>query len=334
MDCGITGFGFAFPETIRDYNEISARSGIPAEVVRDKLGIRQVYYPGGGEQPSGLAIRAAENCLANTGICASSIDLVIYFGENYADHIIYNIAAKTQEAIGARNAWSYNLDVKCGGAVVAMEQAKLYMQSSPDINTVLLVAGYRNVDRVDYGDVSLSFLFGLSAGGAACILQKGHGSRRLLGTATVVDGSFVDSIVIPAGGTKQPVTHENINDPDLHSFRLAEPEAFRERLDRVTIPNLVLVQEKALAKCGKNLGDLDFVCAIHMNVKNHRMLFDLLKMPLTKGTYLADYGHVGQLDPLIALGLVERQGLAKKGDLIGVLAMGFGYVWNGAVIEW
>ena len=332
--CGILGFGFAFPETVRDYTEISARSGIPAEVVRDKLGIKQVYYPGGGEQPSELAIQAAEHCLANTGVSASDIDLIIYFGENYADHIIYNIGAKVQGAIGAKNAWSYNLDVKCASAIVALEQAKLYMQSDPDTNTVLLVGGYCNVERVDYRDGKLSFLFDVSCGGAACLLQKGHTRRQFLSASTIVDGSFADTIIVPAGGTKHPVTSENVNDPYLHSFRLTDPEGFRERLDRVTLTNLVLAQEKALAKSGKTLKDLNFVCAAHMNTKNHRMLFDLLGMPLEQGTYLADYGHVGQLDALIALDMVQKQGLAKPGDLIGLLAMGFGYVWNGAVIRW
>ena len=334
INCGIAGFGFAFPSTSRSYEDIAAMSGVPPEVVRDKFGINKVYYPGNGEQPSGLAIDAARDCLKNTGVDAAQIDLIIYFGENYADHLVYNLGAKVQGAIGAVNAWSYSIDAKCGTAIVAMEQAKMYMTAYPEINTVMLVGGYRNVDKVDYTDTALSFLFDVSCGGAACLLIKGHERKRFLSAAAIMDGVFADAIVIPGGGTKCPITTDNINDKYLHCFRLEEPEAFREQLGKVTLSNLALVQEKALERLGKTLKDLDFLCPLHMNVKSHRMFTEMLGLPLEKAVYIADYGHVGQLDPLIALDMAEKQGKVNEGDVVGLAAMGFGYVWNGGIIEW
>jgi len=334
VNCGIVGFGFAFPDTTRDYKEIAKLSGVPPDVVREKFGINKVYYPGGNEQTSELAIRAAKDCLAGTGVKPLEIDLIIYFGENYADHLIYNLCGKVQGAIGAKNAWGYSIDIKCGSAILAMEQAKQYMQTNDDINTVLLAGGYRNVDWVDYTDSAVSFLYDVSCGGAACIMRKGHGSKQLLSSAAIMDGSFADSIIIPAGGTKLPMTSENIDDPYLHSLRLKEPDAFRERLGKITLPNLAKVLEKALAKCGMTLKDLDFLCPLHMNRKSHEKLLELLGLPPEKAVYLADYGHVGQFDPLIALDMAEKQGLVNSGEIVGVSAMGFGYIWNGAVIKW
>ncbi|MCL2367941.1 MAG: hypothetical protein FWC72_03000, partial [Oscillospiraceae bacterium] len=288
----------------------------------------------GGEQPSELAIAAAFDCLAKTGVQATEIDLIIYFGENYADHLIYNLAGKVQGTIGATNAWGYSIDTKCGTAIVALEQAKMYMETNPEINTVMLVAGYRNVDKIDYTDKNVSFLFNVSCGGGACILRRGHMRKRVLSAAAMMDGSFADSILIPGGGTKCPITSENMDDPYLRYFRLEEPEAFRERLGKITLPNLAAVLEKALAKCGKTKKDLDFLCALLMNVKSHEVLFELLGVPLDRGIYLADYGHVGQIDPLISLDLADQSGLLSEGDIVGVSAMGMGYIWNGAVIEW
>lgn len=334
ISCGIVGFGFAFPETVRTYEDISNLSGVPAEVVRDKFGINQIYYPGHDEQTSDLAVAAAKDCLEKTGVDPKEIDLIIYFGENYGDYEIYSIGPKVQYHIGAVNAWCYQLENKCGSAIVAMDQAKKYMMTEDDINTVMLVGGYRNVDKVDYTDTGVSFLFDVSCGGAACILKKGYEHRQFLSAAAIVDGSFSDAIVVPGGGTKCPFTAENINDPYLHYFRLEDPEAFRDRLGKVTLSNLVKVEEMALAKQGLKLSDLDCVCALHMNVKSHKKLFELLDMPIEKGTYLNNFGHVGQLDPLIALNMAEEQGLVKPGDVVGVIAMGFGYIWNAGVIRW
>ncbi len=334
VKCGIVGFGFAFPETTRDYEEISRLSGVPAEVVRDKFGINHIYYPGHDEQTSDLAVAAAQDCLNKTGVDPKEIDLIIYFGENWGDYHIYSIGPKVQYKIGAVNAWCYQIENKCGSAIVAMEQAKMYMQTNPDISTVMLVGGYRNVDKVDYTDTSVSFLFDVSCGGAACIMKRGYERRNFLAAAAIADGSFSDAIVVPGGGTKCPFTLENINDNYLKYFRLEDPQAFRERLGKVTLSNLAKVEEMALAKVGKTLADLDCVCALHMNVKSHKMLFELLGLPLEKGTYLSDFGHVGQLDPLIALNMAEEKGLVKEGSLVGVIAMGFGYIWNGGVLRW
>lgn len=334
VECGIVGFGFSFPESTRDYNEIARLSGIPAEVVRDKFGINKVYYPGNNEQTSDLAVAAAKDCLAKTGIDPKEIDLIIYFGENYGDYQIYSSGPKVQYEIGAVDAWCYQMETKCGSAIIALDQAKKYIQTEENINTVLLVGGYRNVDKVDYQDNSVSFLFDLSCGGAACIIKQDYPNRQVLGSASILDGSFSDAIVIPGGGTKNPLTPDNIDDRYLHYFRLEDPDAFRDRLGKITLHNLVKVQEMALAKDGYTLADLDYVCALHMNKKSHRILFEMLGVPLEKGIYLADYGHVGQLDPLISLNMVQEQNLLPKGALVGVIAMGLGYIWSGGVIRW
>ena len=335
IKCGIVGFGFAFPDTVRTCDDISELSGVPAEVVRDKFGINKIYYPGNNEQTSDLAVEAARNCLKNTGISAEEIDLIIYFGENYGDYVyVYSMGPKIQYEIGAKNAWCYHVESKCGSAIIAMDQAKKYMMTEDGINTVLLVGGYRNVDLVDYKDKAVSFLFDVSCGGAACILKKGCERRNFLSAGAILDGSFSEAIVVPGGGTKHPFTPGNINDPYYRSFRLEDPDAFRDRLGKVTLSNLVKAEEIALAKQGLTLKDLDFVCALHMNVRSHKVLFEMLGLPLEKGTYLSDFGHVGQLDPVIALNLAEEKGMVKEGDLVGVIAMGFGYIWNAGVIRW
>ncbi len=304
-------------------------------MVRDKFGINKIYYPGNNEQTSDLAVAAAKDCLEKTGVDPEEIDLIIYFGENYGDYAyVYSMGPKIQYEIGAKNAWCYHVESKCGSAIIGMDQARKYMQTEDSINTVLLVGGYRNVDLVDYKDKSVSFLFDVSCGGAACILKKGYERRNFLSAGAILDGSFSEAIVVPGGGTKRPFTPENISDPYLHYFRLEDPDAFRDRLGKVTLTNLVKAEEIALKKHGLTLKDLDFVCVLHMNAKSHKMLFELLDMPLEKGTYLNDFGHVGQLDPLIALNLAEEKGMVKVGDLIGVIAMGFGYIWNGGVIRW
>ncbi|MGI6686952.1 MAG: 3-oxoacyl-ACP synthase [Christensenellales bacterium] len=334
IKCGIVGFGFAFPEGIRDSAEIAKLSGIPEDVIRNKFGINKLYWPKNNEQTSDLAVLAAQDCLKNTGIDPLEIDLIIYFGENYGDHIIYSIGPKVQGEIGAKNAWCYNVECKCGSALLAMDQAMKYMQTEESINTIMLVGGYRNVDRVDYTDNAVSFLFNLSCGGAACIIKKGYEKHNLLSFGAVTDGVFSDTIVIPGGGTKCPITKENIDNQYLHYFRLEDPVAFREELGKVTFKNIMKTQEIALAKIGKTLKDLDFAIILHMNVRSHKTVLDMLGLTPEQSYYLSEYGHVGQLDPLIALNNASKEGKLREGDLVAIVALGIGYIWNGGVLRW
>jgi 3-oxoacyl-[acyl-carrier-protein] synthase-3 len=335
ITCGIVGFGVAFPEDgIRDASEISRLSGIPENVIRDKFGINRIYWPKNGEQTSELAVAAAKDCLKNTGVDPLDIDLIIYFGENYADHIIYSIGPRVQGVIGAKNAWAYDMEAKCNSCVVAMDQAKKYMQTEESVNTVMLVGGYRNVDVIDYTDNEMSFLFDTSCGGAACILKKGYGKHNYLSFAAITEGRYSNVMLIPYGGTKRPITEDNVSDTYGRYVRLVEPELFRDGLTKVTFENNIKCQTAALAKIGKTLDDLDFAIILHMNVRSHNTLLDLLGLSHDKSFYMSDYGHVGQLDPIIALDRASKAGLIKEGDLICIVAMGMGETWVSGIIQW
>jgi 3-oxoacyl-[acyl-carrier-protein] synthase-3 len=115
---------------------------------------------------------------------------------------------------------------------------------------------------------------------------------------------------------------------------LEDPAGFRERLGKVTYANLIATLEKALAKTGNTIADLDYYIVLHMNPNSHRILLDMLGLPLEKACYHSTIGHVGQLDPLIGMALAEQEGKIKKGDLVGLNIMGIGYTWAGGAIRW
>jgi 3-oxoacyl-[acyl-carrier-protein] synthase-3 len=334
IKCGIVGIGLYFPETFRTYQDIALLSGIPEEVIRDKFGIEKIYYPGNNEQPSWMAVQAAKRCLEKTGIDPKEIDLIIYFWENYADHPVYSIGPKVQSEIKAVNAWTYDMECKCGSSVVALDQAKKYIARDEDVNTVMLVGGYRNVDKVDYKDKNVSFLFDVSCGGAALIVKRGHNRHVVLENANMTDGTFADSILIPGGGTKIPFTPENIHDNYLKYFRLEDPQGFRERLGAVTLSNLSRVTAKACKKSGLSVQDIDFVCLLHMKVSAHKEFLGYLNVPLEKAFYLSEFGHLGQLDVVVALGQAEERKLIKEGDAVALVCMGLGYSWNASIVRW
>ena len=332
--CGIIGFGLYFPEPYRDANELAMLTGAPVEVVREKFGLEGLHYPGPDDHTSVMAIKAAEDCLNNTGVDPLDIDLIIYFGENYSDYTVYSVGPAVQNAIGATNAWAYNVECRCGSCIPALEQAKKYIQTEESINTVLVVGAYRNTDFVDYKDRGISFFYDLGSGGAACIVKRDHPDRRILGCHAITDGRFHDAIIVPGGGTRFPYTAENGGDPFLHHWHLADPVGFRDELGKVTFTNLTKCLEVALAKSGNVFSDMDYYCLMHINPKGYKTICDMVGIPVEKTYYLDKYGHVGQLDPLISMALAEKEGKIKKGDLVGISIMGISYTWCGAAVRW
>ncbi len=333
-NCGIVGFGVYLPSNYRDYHEIAKLTGAPEDVVLNKMGIDGVYYAGPEDQTSTLAIRAAENCIKNTGVDPKEIDLIIYFGENYGDYILYSIGPAVQNAIGAVNAAVYQEECKCCSAIPALQQAKMYIKTDPDIHTVMLVGGYRNNDKVDYADRSMSFFYNLSTAGAACIIKEDYPDRQVLGCSCFTDGRFHDAIIVPAGGTKEPLTMENLNDKYVNCWRLMNPDSFRNELGAVTYKHLLGTLENACKKSGYTLKDIDYYIPLHMNPKAQKTICEMIGIPIDKAYYLRKYGHMGQLDMLIGPALAEKEGCIKKGDLVGIGTMGISYTWGSAVIRW
>jgi 3-oxoacyl-[acyl-carrier-protein] synthase III len=332
--CGIVGFGLYLPEPLRTYKDIAALSGLPEEVVHCKLGINQTRYPEEKDQTSDMAVWAAQDCLRNTRVDPKEIDLIIYFGENYGDYPIFPFAAKVQGAIGAVNAWYYEMDCKCGTCIIALDQAKKYMMCEKHINTVMLVGGYRNVDKVDYRDSALTFMYDVSSGGCAAILQKGFDQRVVLESVAIADGRFAEAIIVPGGGSKTPFTPENINNDYLKCFRLADGRKFRDELGAVTMQNLANVTRMACEKSGLSLSDLDFVCPLHMKPSAHRQFLSDLGLSSTQSFYLADFGHTGQFDPIISMQMADKSSLIKQGDIVALVAMGIGYNWTAGIVRW
>ena len=175
------------------------------------------------------------------------------------------------------------------------------MMCDKGISTVMVIAGYRNVDKVDYKDSSLTFMYDVSSGGAAAILKKGHDRRVVLESVTIADGRFAEAIIIPGGGTKIPFTPQNITDDYLKYFRLADGRKFRGELGAVTMQNLARVTQMACAKSGLSIADLDFVCPLHMKPSAYRQFVADLGLSMEQSFYLADFGHTGQLDAMISM---------------------------------
>ena len=167
INVGIVGTGIYLPEQLMTAKEISeATKGYwSEEAVREKLGINSKRIPGPGDGTQEMGVKAGLDALERTGIDPAEIDLVLCMGEEWKEYPLTTSGIYIQEKIGAKNAWAIDLQQRCCTTVTAMKIAKDMMIADEDINTVMVVGGYRNGDFVDYTDKAMSMMYNLGAGG-------------------------------------------------------------------------------------------------------------------------------------------------------------------------
>jgi 3-oxoacyl-[acyl-carrier-protein] synthase-3 len=341
-DVGILGYGLYLPEPVMSAEEIAAATEgrWSAEAVREKLGIRRKHVPGPGDGTQEMGVRAALDALARTGVDPLDLDLILCMGEEWKEYPLTTSAIYIQEGIGARRAWGIDLQQRCNTTVAALKIAKDMMHADADLRTVMIVGGYRNGDLIDYTDPDVSFMYDLAAGGGALILRRGHPRNRVLGSHIITDGSLARDTGVYYGGILHPI--EVLPEAELaqlrrrgnRSLRVFDAAHMKARLNEVSLANWFACIDRALEKSGRTRRDIGYLNVLHFKPSMYRQLLADLALDESQSCYLGDYGHVGQVDPILSIHEGLQSGRLRDGDLMVMIAAGIGYVWGAAVVAW
>lgn len=333
MSIGIVSTGIYLPEKRMTAKEIALLSDIPVEIVRDKMGIVEKPIPGRDDHTVEMGVRAAKIALEKGGIDAKNIDLIISIGEEHKEYPLWTSAIKIQEEIGAYHAWAFDVALRCGTTIMALKVAKSLMQADPSIETVLLAGGYRNGDLIDYENERTRFMFNLGAGGGAMVLQRNYSKNKILESDLITDGSFSEDVVVPVGGTKNPLTEKHLEE-GLFRLDVTDPEGMKTRLEQKSLQNFLAVIRNSLEKSGYTEEDIDYIGILHMKKSAHDYVLNELGLTHDQSIYLENYGHIGQIDQILSLELAEKEGKIKDGDIVVLVSAGIGYAWGAVTIEW
>jgi len=338
----LTGYGRYVPDGVLTGPEIAARSGVPEKVVVEKMGVVEKHVcPPDDDHVTDMAVRAGERALADAGLEAEALDLVLYHGSEYKDYVVWSAAADITERLGAESAYATESYTLCAGAPVALRRVRAQLLAD-SAETALLVTASREEDLVDYTNKRSSFMFNFGSGAAACVLETGDGDRQSGDCAhatvreshAITDGSFSEDVVMPAGGSREPASPESVRQ-GRHTLDVPDPDGMKKRLGPVSLPNYLEVADTALARSGYDRSALDFVAVTHMKRSFHELLFEKLGLePETDGYYLDEYGHVQSADQLLAIDEGRAAGHISAGDVVLCLAAGTGYTWAATVLDW
>ncbi|MDR2183555.1 MAG: 3-oxoacyl-ACP synthase [Clostridiales bacterium] len=340
---GIVDYTTYTPEKTMTAEELSVLTNVPADVLQEKMGIRRIHIGDGvNDQPGRMAVRCCRALLDKTGHDPLDIDMILYAGETYAEYICWTVGIMVQEAIGAKNAYAWDLSFRCAGLPLALKIAKDMMTADKKLKNVLVCGGNNNAQLVDYKDPNQSFMFNMGPGAFAMLLRGGHKENQVLSTGIITDSQFHSDVIGVTGGSLHPLTQEMViemaNDPEKtrHFNLLTLPDAagMKKRLAEASLPNFAGCVRMACGQSSIQPNDIDFIGVVHIGNRAHFALLKELGIGEEKTVFLWDDGHCGQVDPLLALNYGLGEGKVKDGSIVALVGAGTGYAFGCTLLRW
>jgi 3-oxoacyl-[acyl-carrier-protein] synthase III len=328
---GIVGYGTYFPKRVETAADLAPKTGIPADILREKMGIRQRHIAGEDETVTMMASCAAQKALEQAQVSPDKISLVISHGSEHKDHLVWNAAARIQHNVGAVNAYAFEMYALCAGAPIALNMARSMMLADPQLEYVLLAAGSRENELINFQNERSRFMFNFGAGGGAMLLQRGAEKNLVLGAAAITDGSLSEAVILTeaAIGSGPEVVGELRGRLDV-----TDPQYMAERLGETSLTNFVRVIRDAVEKSDATLDDVRFLAITHMKRSFYAQILESIGLTPEQSVYLEDHGHVQSVDQVLALELGLAQGKIRPGDLIVLAGAGTGYTWSAVAVRW
>lgn len=332
MHVGIAGIGLYIPEHQMTASDLAKATSVPEDVIALKFGIKTKPIAGQEEPTSYMGFMAAQAALEDAAIPAEDVDLVIWCGAQHKDYPCWLAGLNVANRLGANRAWSFDMEAMCGSMMAAIDVAKSLMLARDDLNTVLLVSGYRNNDLIDLSYPPTRFMMDIGSAGSACVLRKNLGRNVVLASAFKGDGSLSEMCVVPVLGSKAwPPKPE---DAQQASFIVPDEQVFKQKLGEVTMPNFYAVIRESLKRSGLSERDIDYLAILHFKRSAHLAVLQELGLRENQSTYLEDYGHLGQNDQLLSIKLGLETGKIRDGSRIVMVGAGLGFVWASTVVVW
>ena len=330
---GILSFATYITRKYHDAEYIASKSETPAEIIRTKLGWYQKNVPMKGDGTVAMGLKAARKAIYYSELEPSDIDIVIYSGEEIKEYRNWPVGPKIQKELNIRNAWSLDIQQRCGSTLVALKLAKDLIVANKDVNNILIVSGYRNSDLIDYSNPRVRWMYYLAAGGAACIVQRNCKKNEILSSHFLSDGSFAWDVYVPQGGSANPITAEGL-EKGMQYLDVMDPVGMKDRLEKLSLKNWLFCIDRALKKCGYSRKNVNYLATLLVKKSAHEFLLKELGLKENQTRYLAEFGHHGQNDQILSLELAVEEGKIKKGDIVLMISAGIGYAWDVVVMKW
>ncbi len=321
----IIGTGRCLPDKVVTNTDLEHLMDTSDEWIRQRTGIVQRHMAEPGTGPSDLGAVAAKRALDAAGVSPSEVDFIIC-ATITPDYLFPATACVMQHKLGIKNSGAMDINAACSGFLYGLQIADAFIRGGTH-RTVLVVGAEVLTARLDFTNRNTAILFGDGSG--AAVLRADFTGRGVLSTYTNADGSAGDILCIPAGGTKQIITPDNVNEAEMTV--IMDGRALYKR----AVLAFGEATQKALEPTGLKASDITWFLPHQANQRIIESAVERLGVPSEKVYLNLDrVANTSAASIPIALDEMVERDLLHEGDLVLMASFGAGLTWAGAMVRW
>lgn len=320
----ITGVGGYVPDYVLTNKELETMVDTTDEWITTRTGVKERrILKGENKGVSVMAIEAVKQLLDRTGTDPREVDLII-FATVTPDMVFPATANVVSAAVGAVNAFGFDLSAACSGFLYALVTGARFIESGQH-KKVIVIGADKMSSILDYTDRTTCIIFG---DGAGCVLLEP--TTEEVGVMDAIlrsDGTGEAFLHMKAGGSRIPASHESV-DQRLHFIRQEGSAVFK-----FAVTNMAEVAAEIMERNHLTGQDVAWLAPHQANKRiidatANRMGLAEEKVMMN----IAKYGNTTAATIPLLLWDYEQQ--LHKGDIIILAAFGGGFTWGSVYVKW
>ena len=322
----ISALGTYVPPRILTNADLEKMVDTNNEWIMSRVGIRERHLAAKGVATSDLAAEAAKAALAQRGIAASDLDVIIVATVT-PDMMFPATACLVQHKIGAQKVWGFDLSAGCSQFLYALQVGAQFVRSGAHKKVMVIGADVMS-SIIDYTDRATCVIFGDGAG-AVILEASDDDSIGLIDFVHEVDGAGGVALYMPGGGSLNPPSHETV-DKKMHYVHQDGQAVFK-----FAVRKMSEACSEILKRNGLTGSDIDVFIPHQANLRIINATADRLKMrPENIVINIDRYGNTTGATIPLAMGTAREEGKLKKGSLVLLAAVGAGFTTGATLLRW
>ena len=306
----IIGLGHWVPAEVVPNSELAPRLGVDDAWIVKRTGVQTRRRAAPNERLSDMATWAGRRALADAGIDAYELDLVLVATMSQ-DEITPNAAPLVANALGADRAGAMDIGAACSGFLAALRMAAGQIETGR-AERILVIGAEALTRLLDFDDRKTAHLFGDGAG-AVVLGADGAGE--------------IGPIMLAADGSLGPAITCSFEERAIRMDGHSTYQTAVKRLSEATVA--------AVARAGLELEDVDLFVYHQANGRIIRAVGERLDLePAKVADYVAHMANTSAASIPLTLSLLREDNRLRAGQKVLIAAIGAGFTWGAGIVEW
>lgn len=323
----IAGVGGSAPSRVITNTDLEKTLDTSNEWIVERTGIRERRYAEPGETLISYTVSAVTKALTAANITPAELDGII-FGTVSPDRRLPSAACDLQAAIGAENAWAFDVAAACPGWIYAASIAESMIATGLGDN-ILVVGAEKLTSILDHGDRSTAILFGDGAGVAILRRNQPGDSRGILSSHLGSDGRLAHLLYMPAESELDRATLPDGSRPHCY-IQMAGRLIYKAAVHAMS-----QASDAAMAQAGVTGDQIDLMIPHQANLRIIESTAKHVGMSMDKVFVNLDkFGNTSAGSIPLALAEAAESGRLQPGMLVLLVSFGAGLTWGSMVVRW